>query len=47
MAVSVYNQLVSRPSRARGLKHLSRIIKNEPQVASFTGAWIETFKTVT
>jgi len=32
----------SRPSRARGLKHLSGALGEVSAVAPFTGAWIET-----
>ena len=35
--------LLSRPSRARGLKHLKKVSKHkEVIVAPFAGAWIET-----
>ena len=34
--------MLSRPSRARGLKQKGEIIKGGQVIASITGAWIET-----
>jgi len=46
-ALSTFFHLLSRPSRARGLKHvMSEVTVTVEIVAPFTGAWIETARSL-